>query len=71
MMKYLYIFIFIVQLLAAQDANLEQNDDWKFERINFYFENDLFSNSDSEYTDGSRLSVLMYRPDAQHFHPRG
>mgnify|MGYP002266673314 CR=1 FL=1 len=65
MMKYLYIFIFIVQLLAAQDANLEQKEEWKFERINFYFENDLFSNSDNEYTDGSRLSVLMYRPDAQ------
>ena len=61
----MFIFIFIVQLLAAQDIGLEQKDDWEFERINLYFENDVFSNTDNEYTDGSRLSVLIYRPDAQ------
>ena len=44
-------------LLHAESA------DWQFERLNYYFENDLFSSTDSEYTDGSRLSVLLYRPD--------
>lgn len=58
-MKYLLILFLAVQLLGADEG------DWAFERINYYFENDVFSNSDSEYSDGSRLSALMYRPDAQ------
>ena len=58
-MKYLFFFLFIAKLAAAQDGN------WEFERINFYFENDVFLHSDSDYTDGSCFSVLMYRPDAE------
>jgi|LGOV01.1.fsa_nt_gb hypothetical protein len=58
-MKQLLILFLIVQLLGADEG------DWEFERINYYFENDIFSNIDNGYTDGSRLSAVMYRPDAQ------
>ena len=47
------------QLLSAE------NGAWEFERINYYFENDIFSSTDSEYSDGSRFSVLMYRPEGE------
>jgi len=55
-MKYFIWTLFFVTLLNAESS------DWHFERVNYYFENDIFSNTDSEYTDGSRLSVLLYRP---------
>ena len=56
-MKYLICILIFVSLLDAEST------EWKFERLNYYFENDIFSNTDSEYTDGSRLSVLMYRSE--------
>ncbi len=58
-MKQLLILFLIVQLLGADEG------DWEFERINYYFENDVFSNTDNAYTDGSRLSALMYRPEGE------
>lgn len=59
-MKYLLLLLFITHVMAGADEG-----EWETERINFYFENDVFFNTDSDYTDGSRLSVLMYRPDAK------
>ncbi len=56
-MKYLVITLLLATLLGAEAL------DWEMERVNYYFENDLFFNSDSAYTDGSRLSLLLYRPD--------
>jgi len=58
-MKLIWTVFLIVQLLAADEG------EWEFERINYYFENDIFSNTDSEYTDGSRFSALLYRPEAE------
>ncbi|MEN8147923.1 MAG: lipid A deacylase LpxR family protein [Campylobacterota bacterium] len=58
-MKALLILFLVVYLLGADEG------DWEFERINFYFENDVFSNTDSDYSDGSRLSVLMYRTEGE------
>ncbi len=55
-MKYLLILLLMVQLSANKV-------DWEFERINYYFENDLFGKTDSAYSDGSRFSLLLYRPD--------
>ena len=57
-MKALLILFLVVYLLGAEEG------DWEYERINYYFENDTFSSTDSEYTDGSRLSGLLYRPEA-------
>jgi len=56
-MKYLIWTLIFVSLLHAE------SEAWRFERFNYYFENDIFSSTDSEYTDGSRLSVLLYRPE--------
>lgn len=58
-MKHIVALLLIVQLLIAQDRA------WEFERINFYFENDLFSQTDNDYTSGMRLSLLLYRPEAE------
>ncbi len=58
-MKYLFFILFIVNVAGAEEG------EWEAERINFYFENDVFFKTDSDYTDGSRLSILMYRPDAK------
>lgn len=58
-MKLLITFLLIVTFLGAKEG------DWGFERVNYYFENDIFSNTDSDYSDGSRLSVLLHRPDAE------
>jgi len=56
-MKYLLLLILVVQLFAGESAS------WEYERLNYYFENDVFGNTDSSYSDGSRLSLLMYRPE--------
>ena len=56
-MRYLLIFLLIVTIAVAEEG------EWEAERINFYFENDVFFKTDSDYTDGSRLSVLLYRPE--------
>jgi len=55
MKHFICLLLFVAILNAA-------SDDWHFERVNLYFENDIFANTDSEYTDGSRLSTLLYRP---------
>ncbi len=56
-MKHLLLLILVIRLFADDGAS------WQYERFNFYFENDVFGNTDSAYSDGSRLSLLMYRVD--------
>lgn len=56
-MKYLICFLLIVNILRADDEG------WEFERLSFYFENDADIRTDRGYTDGSRLGVLLHRPD--------
>ncbi len=56
-MKYLIPLLFTVTLLCAE------GESWEFERFSFYFENDADIGTDRGYTDGSRLGLLMYRPD--------
>lgn len=58
-MKYLILLLLIGTCLNAQD------DSWEFERLSFYFENDADIRTDRGYTDGSRLGVLMHRPDTR------
>jgi len=58
-MKTLFLFILLMQTFLANDK------DWEIDRANFYFENDFVGGTDSEYTAGSRLSVLLNRPDGK------
>lgn len=37
---------------------------WRLERVNFYFENDFFSNADAKYTSGAKLSAVYFIPEA-------
>ena len=58
MKQYAYIFLFIlsVQMLQAEE--------WHFAQANFMFENDVDIEEDSDYTQGSQVSVLMHRHNA-------
>ena len=38
---------------------------WRLERINFYFENDLFFNTDNKYTSGVKLSSVYFVPQTE------
>ena len=38
------------------------NENWELYRFNLYFENDLFSTTDSQYSSGGKFS-LIYRVD--------
>jgi len=58
-MKILLIsFLLLTALFADQD-------DWLFERINIYLENDAEFDTDIGYSDGSKFSALLYRPNVK------
>jgi hypothetical protein len=45
-------------LSAAQN----RENDWEFKQFNFYFENDLFAQTDYQYSSGEKVSLLYYIP---------
>jgi len=66
MVKIFSIFLLLQLALFAQDAvesNTTTKDDWTLERVNFYFENDIYTKSDDGYTAGERLSFLYLVPN--------
>lgn len=60
----LVAFLFTTVLSSDELPKLDMGNEniettpWKVERINFYFENDLFFNTDNEYTAGLKLSSV-------------
>ena len=58
-MKYLLLSFLLLTSLAADQ------DDWSLERINIYLENDAEFDTDVGYSDGSKFSVLLYRPNVE------
>ncbi len=56
-MKSLLLSLLLTTLLSAQQ------DDWHFERIGIYLENDVFFDTDLDYTDASKFSALLNRTD--------
>jgi len=44
--------------LSAQEA--DSSEGWELKRFNFFFENDLFSTTDSQYSSGEKLGLLYY-----------
>ncbi len=57
MMKYLFILLFFYISLNASSDN---NSSWKLNRFNFYFENDVYAQTDDGYSAGERLSLLYF-----------
>ena len=58
-------YIFIITLLMsvaifADDLSLKKEEPWRLERTNIYFDNDVFLNTDSQYTDGAKISNVYF-----------
>lgn len=48
---------------ATPQVDIERSDDtWRLERTNFYFENDIFLKTDTQYTAGWKLSNVYFLP---------
>ena len=70
----MHYFIFIVAvcfstLTFAEELpaiNIKHNSseakEWRLERTNFYFENDIFLHTDSQYTNGVKLANVYFIP---------
>ena len=64
----LVAFLFTTVLSSNELSKLDLGNEniettpWRVERINFYFENDLFFNTDNAYTAGLKLSSVYSVP---------
>ncbi|MFK5938448.1 MAG: lipid A deacylase LpxR family protein [Sulfurimonas sp.] len=61
------IYILIITLLMsvvifADELSLKQDDTWRLERTNIYFDNDVFLSTDNQYTAGVKLSNVYFIP---------
>ena len=61
-------FLLVTSLSSDEFTKLDlgnkssEKTPWRLERINFYFENDLFFNTDNAYTAGLKLSSVYFVP---------
>lgn len=53
-------------LLGLSCLSAEEKNDFSFERFNFYFENDIFDNTDKGYTNGVKFSAI-YQVNTQEY----
>jgi len=60
-MKLVIFFLFTLSLFGYE------LDEWELERTNFYFENDIFSKTDSQYTAGGKLVNIYTLPKSSFF----
>ena len=56
--------LLLLSLLLLISLHADQ-DDWDFERINIYLENDAEFETDVGYSDGGKFSALLYRPNVE------
>jgi len=62
-MRYFAITILLYISLSASSDN---NNSWILDRFNFYFEDDIYAQTDEGYSAGERLSWLYFIPDADY-----
>ena len=55
--------LFLLSLFLMTSLFADQ-DDWVFERINIYLENDAEFDTDIDYSDGGKFSAILYRPNS-------
>lgn len=48
------------RLGEPKQMNLDDSEEWEFNRFNIFFENDLFSTTDSQYSSGEKLGILYH-----------
>ena len=63
-MKYLINILLI--LLSTQSFAEEKDKNWVFDRANFYIENDVYFNTDNEYSTGEMFTFLYFIPDVNY-----
>ena len=56
----LILFSFTTVLSATETIENNRSNSWHFDRFNFYFEDDIYSQTDDDYSAGERLSVLYF-----------
>jgi len=60
-MKSFLTRLFILLILLSPTLTAKNSTSlWQLERVNFYFENDIYSGTDEDYTAGMRLSSLYF-----------
>ena len=55
--KFLLSFLLINSIVMAQDI---KSNEWTLDRFNFYFEDDIYTQTDDGYSAGERLSLLYF-----------
>ncbi len=58
--------LILLQLLLLTSINAKENDnsdEWELNRFNFYFEDDVYTQTDDGYSAGEKLSLLYYIPN--------
>ena len=66
-MKKVLIFFSLILISVSLYASDKSDKDWILDRVNIYFENDTFTQTDSGYTGGGRLSALYFIPQEDYF----
>ena len=51
----LFLSLFLTDVFAGENS-------WRLHRFNIYFEDDIYSQTDDEYSAGERLALLFYVP---------
>jgi len=61
------LFKLFISLLLIAIQTLLADEEWELKRTNFYFENDIYSGTDEDYTAGMRLSFLYSIEDDKEY----
>ena len=62
-MKFLLLILSVYSLLVASDTTTDDN--WVFDRANFYIENDVYFGTDDGYSTGEMFTFLYFVPKTE------
>ena len=64
MSRYIFILTLVMSVVVfADDSHLKQDESWRLERTNIYFDNDVFISTDNQYTAGAKISNVYFMPE--------
>ena len=58
---------FLIIFLFFSILNASEKDEWQFQQFDIYFENDLFFQTDGQYSSGEKFSLLYFVPESNFF----
>ncbi len=68
MLRLSIVFLFAFSLYAQESSDFDHKTDqesWELFRFNLYFENDLFSTSDNQYSSGEKFNFIYHVENPQ------